>query len=57
MTGVLLCFLVASVRVLTERWDPANLRLLAALVLGGAFSWRATTPMRSSRCPRAMNGS
>ncbi len=37
MTGVLLCFLVASVRVLTERWNPANLRLLAALVLAGAF--------------------
>ncbi len=37
MTGVLLCFLVASVRTLTERWNPANHRLLAALVLTGAF--------------------
>lgn len=37
MTAVLVCFLVASVRTLTERWNPSNLRLLAALVLTGAF--------------------
>ena len=41
MTAVLVCFLVASVRALTERWNPANLRLLAALVLAAAFLVRA----------------
>ena len=37
MTAVLLCFLVASVRALTERWTMASRRLLATLVLAAAF--------------------
>jgi hypothetical protein len=37
MTGVLLCFLVASVRALTERWGLAGRRLLATLVVIAAF--------------------
>jgi hypothetical protein len=37
MTGVLLCFLVASVRALTERWGLAGRRLLATLVVTAAF--------------------
>jgi hypothetical protein len=37
MTAVLLCFLVASVRALTERWGIASRRLLAALVVAVAF--------------------
>jgi hypothetical protein len=37
MTAVLLCFLVASVRALTERWSSAARRLLAALVVAVAF--------------------
>jgi len=37
MTAVLLCFLVASVCALTERWSLAAQRLLAALVLTIAF--------------------
>jgi hypothetical protein len=38
MTAVLLCFLVASVRALTEHWNPAGKRLAAMLVLGIAFA-------------------
>jgi hypothetical protein len=37
MTAVLLCFLVASLDRLTERWAIANRRLLATLLLGTAF--------------------
>jgi hypothetical protein len=37
MTAVLLCFLVASVRALTERWGVAGRRLLATLVVAVAF--------------------
>jgi len=37
MTAVLLCFLVASVRALTNSWRPSSRRLLAALVLGVAL--------------------
>ena len=37
MTAVLVCFLVASLRMLTERWNPANVRLIAVLVFAGAF--------------------
>jgi hypothetical protein len=37
MTTVLVCFLVASLRLLTERWNPANVRLIAVLVFAGAF--------------------
>jgi hypothetical protein len=37
MTAVLLCFLVASLRTLTERWNLGNLRLAAAIVLAGAY--------------------
>ncbi|MDP9013981.1 MAG: hypothetical protein M3O41_15255 [Pseudomonadota bacterium] len=37
MTAVLLCFLVASVRALTERWGAAGRRLLATLVIAVAF--------------------
>jgi len=37
MTAVLVCFLVASLDRLTERWALANRGLLAALVLGTAF--------------------
>jgi hypothetical protein len=37
MTAVLLCFLVASVRALTEEWRSSSRRLLAACVLGVAF--------------------
>lgn len=37
MTAVLVCFLVASCRMLTERWNPANVRLVATLVVTAAF--------------------
>jgi hypothetical protein len=37
MTAVLLCFLVASIRVLTERWGMAARRLLATLGVAAAF--------------------
>ena len=37
LTAVLVCFLVVSLRALTERWNPANLRLLTALALTVAF--------------------
>jgi hypothetical protein len=37
MTAVLLCFLVASVRALTEHWDAGKRKLLAALLLATAF--------------------
>jgi hypothetical protein len=37
MSAVLLCFLVASVRALTERWGAENRRLLGAIVLTTAF--------------------
>jgi hypothetical protein len=37
MTGVLLCFLVASVSALTVHWSPKARRLLAAVVISVAF--------------------
>ena len=37
MTAVLLCFLVASVRALTERWGSSGRRMLAAVVVSIAF--------------------
>jgi hypothetical protein len=37
MTAVLLCFLVASVRALTEKWDPSARRMLAAVAVSIAF--------------------
>jgi len=37
MTAVLVCFLIASLRALTERWSPANVRLIALLVFAGAL--------------------
>ncbi|HEY3658591.1 MAG TPA: glucosyltransferase domain-containing protein [Steroidobacteraceae bacterium] len=37
MTAVLLCFLVASVRALTERWGVAGRTLLATVVMALAF--------------------
>jgi hypothetical protein len=37
MTAVLLCFLVASTRALTESWGPRGRRLLAAIVISTAF--------------------
>jgi hypothetical protein len=37
MTAVLLCFLIASVRALTERWGIASRRLLATVVVIVAF--------------------
>ena len=37
MTAVLLCFLVASVRALTESWGPRARRMLAAVVVSTAF--------------------
>jgi hypothetical protein len=37
MTAVLVCFLIASLRLLTERWSPANVRLMAMLVFAGAL--------------------
>jgi hypothetical protein len=37
MTAVLLCFLVASVRALTESWGPSGRRLLATVVVALAF--------------------
>jgi hypothetical protein len=37
MTAVLVCFLVASLDRLTERWAIANRKLLASLLLGAAF--------------------
>jgi hypothetical protein len=37
MTAVLLCFLVASARALTDGWDPRSRRLLATVVMTIAF--------------------
>jgi hypothetical protein len=37
MTAVLLCFLVASVRALTENWGPRGRRLLATIIVSIAF--------------------
>jgi hypothetical protein len=37
MTAVLLCFLVATVRALTEHWNAVNRRLLATLLVATAF--------------------
>ena len=37
MTAVLLCFLVASVRALTESWGPGGRRMLATIVVSLAF--------------------
>jgi hypothetical protein len=37
MTAVILCFLVASVRALTESWGPRGRRMLAAVVVSCAF--------------------
>ena len=37
MTGVLLCFLVASIRTLTERWSTGSRRLLATSIVIAAF--------------------
>jgi hypothetical protein len=37
MTAVLVCFLVASVRSLTESWNPGNVRVVAASILCAAF--------------------
>jgi hypothetical protein len=37
MTAVLLCFLVASIRALTESWDARGRRILAALAVSTAF--------------------
>ena len=36
-TAVLLCFLVASIRALTESWGPSGRRVLAAAVMSIAF--------------------
>jgi hypothetical protein len=38
MTAVLVCFLVASLGTLTERWNPANVRMIAVLVFACAFA-------------------
>jgi hypothetical protein len=37
MTAVLVCYLVASLRALMERWSPSNRRLLASVLLAMAF--------------------
>jgi hypothetical protein len=37
MTAVLLCFLVASIRALTESWGPRTRRLLATVVVSLAY--------------------
>jgi hypothetical protein len=37
MTAVLLCFLVASVRALTESWGPSSRRVFASVVFAVAF--------------------
>jgi len=37
MTAVLLCFLVASMRALTESWGPSARRMLATIVMAIAF--------------------
>ena len=37
MTGVLLCFLVASISALTESWGPYARRMLAMIVMSIAF--------------------
>jgi hypothetical protein len=37
MTAVLLCFLVASLRALTESWGPSGRRMLATVILSIAF--------------------
>ena len=37
MTAVLLCFLVASIRALTESWGPSGRRMLATVVVSIAF--------------------
>ena len=36
-TAVLLCFLVASTRALTENWGPSGRRILATVILSSAF--------------------
>ncbi len=37
MTAVLLCFLVASMRALTESWGPGGRRMLASIIVSLAF--------------------
>jgi len=37
MTAVLLCFMVASIRALTERWGPSGRQMLATVVVSIAF--------------------
>jgi hypothetical protein len=37
MTAVLLCFMVASIRALTESWGPGGRRMLATVVVAIAF--------------------
>jgi hypothetical protein len=37
MTAVLLCFLVASIRAITESWGPGGRRLLATVIVAVAF--------------------
>jgi hypothetical protein len=37
MTAILLCFLVASIRALTESWGPSGRRMLATVVISIAF--------------------
>jgi hypothetical protein len=37
MTAVLVCFLIASLRALTARWNPANVRLFTVLAFTVAF--------------------
>lgn len=37
MTGVLLCFMVASIRAITDSWRPVRRRMLAAVIVAIAF--------------------
>ena len=49
MTGVLLCFLVASVSALTARWSTNARRMLAAVVFVARVFHRAASCVRIDR--------
>ncbi len=49
MTGVLLCFLVASVSALTERWSINARRLTAMLAISTRVFHRATSCLCADR--------
>ena len=51
MTAVLLCFLVASMRALTESWGPRGRRMLATVVIADRLLYRATSCVCADRRP------